>query len=76
MPRSPKPRQDDQEVIYRELLEVCQEVRALFSHEQAEADSSEKSRSAELDLYRQNLGAGLERLRGKFQEKLGESQRD
>ncbi len=74
MPRSSKSHRDDLEAIYRELLEVCHEVRALFSHEQAEAGSSEKPRSAELDLYRQNLGAGLERLRGKFQEKLGESQ--
>lgn len=78
MPRKAQPQDEleEQRAIFREVLEVCREIRSLFSLQQAEMPGSEKTASPELDLYRQTLGAGLDRLQGKFQEKLGESQRD
>lgn len=76
MPRNPVDQPDDLIAIYEAILNTTRQVRAAFFVEQAEGASGEKPRSAELELYRQHLGVGLDRLRGKFQETLGESQRD
>lgn len=76
MPRNPVDQPDELIALYQTILSASRQVRAAFSQEQAEGSSGEKPRSAELDRYRQHLGVGLDRLRGKFQETLGESQDD
>lgn len=76
MPRNPVNQPEELIALYQAILETSRQVRAAFTEQQAESGSGEKPRSAELERYRQNLGVGLDRLRGKFQETLGESPRD
>lgn len=61
--------------LYRTILEVCREVKALFGEEQAAVAPVEEN-APELARYKQSMEAGLNRLQGKLERTLGGSDRD